>query len=232
MTDKPTSRPVPRPSKTLDRDEITIDSPADVGTALCELAWMQSEEKRVTAEMAARIDAIKRQYEGALTIAGGNGVEAVTFVDRAKALLSAVRTYCEQHKVELLREQKGKTRKFTHGVVKWASQRERINQAEGKALADTKAVITEKIGASKLVDIAKEIELKFKTDQGTTTISLYDLVNLEPSLQKSRILPLVQTGRLTPAVLEELHLAIGGGDDQLTIEVAEYHVQIESKNAL
>lgn len=198
------------PQRLADKPAIkTVD---DVSLALGELAAIETRRATLQSKLEAEIAHVKSQHDKLLVMELPSG-EETRFDDRVKLLLTAVETYANKHRADLLTG-KTKSRKFPHGELSWKAQPQKIDFLADQ---DEKTVIEklESRGITKAIQKLLNGILWFGSNLG-----VFVTINLK--LNKSGLLAGWKAKTVTEKQLAEAGLKIGGGDEKLSIKLNEY----------
>jgi hypothetical protein len=189
----------------------TID---DVDLALHELSWLDHAEETLAAACKVRLDQVKTDFEKqrAIEIEG----KATTIGARRELLEKAVQGWAKKQLPKHL-ERDSKTLNLPHGTLSLRVQPLAVAFNEG---------VDEK-------DVLNTIERKVKlTERIATWLSkvqigsfwLSQIVTLKPQLNKSAIKSAWASSRVGHRTMQSLGIQVTGGEDELSIKPAAYHV--------
>lgn len=217
------SQPVTPPRKRLS-ESPQCQSLNDVETALHEMSYIASLKSTVKASVAQQCELVKLDGEKRLVIPVAG--EKVSVHPRAKELESAVASYCNDHRDEILDGLKTKSRKLTHGTLAWKKQPKHIgftDDAAPEQLAEKidKAADEKTAGGGGLRGALMRSLKRIPIGQ----ITLADLLNVTFEVDKARLLALVKDGLLQPEDLAALGLEVVQPPEKFSARPHQYTVE-------
>jgi hypothetical protein len=209
--------------------EPTVESPADIETALVELSWIQAKTAATGAALTATITALKEQALDNLAIEIDG--ETINFADRSAALTAAVTHYANQNQAALGVTPRNKTAKFSHGRITWKKTPEKIAYADNQAAAIAKIgdlVNTAAGDAGTLTErTANWLRRRLVVSlDGEPDIYAADLLDLKPAVSLSRVKLLREQGRLDKQTARKFGLKIVERHETTTIDPTPYPLHV------
>lgn len=213
--------------------DAAIESADDVERAFDELAWLKAREDAINAVADQKCRLIRSEAQKQMVVADG-----VTFADRRAALTAAIVAYAPEKEARkaLFAGVKGKTRKFTHGEVKFAGQAERLEftaQADGDKKSLAKMAGLMELGSKAeavqqyLADRLAEFEL-FAATEDRAAVDASQLVDVKCSVPKGRIFDLYKLGGIEKTELATIGLRPHTPPEKCSTKVYDYKATPET----
>lgn len=201
----------------------TIESPADIGTALEELSWLQAVGRAADADCQQAIRKARQECEKKLLFRLEG--EELRVVDREDALRAAIAEYSIEHRAELL-EGKQKSREFTHGEICWKLGSPAVECVEGTKEAEALATIGNKL--DRKVPLKEKFVAVLKSLKLIRDVSADTFVRVTVALNKTGIAAAVNAKQIKPAELKKYGLRwVQHETFSIKVRQAEVHQQPE-----
>lgn len=151
------------------------------------------------------------------------GRQTYTIADRLAALCKAVDDYAAANRDELLAGERGKSRKFTHGVIGWKVSPERLEFYVGQDAGKVAATLVAEFGLDVAVrSLLEQCELT----EGTTAA---DVLNVVIGLDLKAIRARHGKKLLDAETRQRLKLKVAGGDERFERKANPPKVQDENE---
>jgi len=192
-------------------------SRGDLDDLLQEHSYLDSLEATANAVCAAAVRMAQAACAKKL-VTEVDGLE-VSFADRRKAIRNAITTYVQMHHDEVFGD--AKTAKFNFGTLKLRGRPRGIAIREGLTDEDVKARL------DKLSGLSGKITRWLAGKVFAQPLAVFYRIKSEINWQALK--PAVLDGRVRPRDAHALGLECSGGEDELSIDVAQWTVQSQSR---
>lgn len=198
-----------------------IASEAELDAALAEMAWIDAQGRLEQELLRQQIDRLESAVQQRMRLRVGRQI--VGFAERRSDLQSAVHSYANEHREQLLAGG-GKTRKLTHGTISWKAAPQVLTFAGGKSADDVAAAIDECTGIlGALLRLLGRLKL--------FGLPLVRFLRCKPALDRQQILAAAKAGELSADDLAAIHLQLQQPADTLTVKLHEYRAEAHSERA-
>lgn len=213
-----------RPRKCLAAEPV-VASADDLSTALTEMAWLLSEQRRINDELLAQIQPLQQAAEEQMRVKCGR--QHVTFCDRLNALTEAAKSYAAEHRNELL-EGESKSIEFTAATLKFVEQRETVAETEDVAKNSKGEACSLFESVSELALEAAKTWFKSLTQRGVELANVFDV---SVKLNKTKVLKALTDQRVSEKQLAKLGLKRMRPDEEITIKLKDFDAVSHSEQA-
>lgn len=210
-----------RPAEFLGIDP-TIENDDDLDLVLYELSYLNAVNKSVDARINELIEAAKEENEQKKVIQFGESEdEQVTIQKRVEQLDALAKKYCKANKKNMISGTK-KTKKFPHGSVSFNKQRDSVGYKKGVDVEGSFSLLDELLSTPLVEMIVTWLKTLFIFGKDKEARHLYEVIELKPKYNFTKLLDKYKEKRLTDEHLEKLGLRYNKGTDRIMIKPAEY----------
>ncbi len=219
---KKAQKTAPAPAPVDEPEPLAIQTVEQLDAALRELSELASIEGQLKEACEKRIAQIKDDFQKRMicTIEESSGFKiAIPIPERRKTLTEEITQFCQARQAELLKDQKGKTRKLTHGSVSWKQVPKSIEPLDGEQTVWGLHVATMVTACLKVLAKLKLIGEHFAKA----------LIRIDINIDKPAVLKLLSNSEISEAELQQLGFKVCGGNEKFdfktTKTVVENHAE-------
>ena len=199
-----------RPENTL-ADEPAVTSIEEIDAALAELHWLDTETRRVDADLNQKVAAL--QEKAAEKLAYGEPDARITFATRWALLVNAVTAFAAKSRKLLLGDGKLKSRKFALGAIAFRDVAPKLEPTSKKKTLD-----------QLLDEFLEEHEVKKYVTQRLNKVlgkdlSLGDLIRVDYSFNVAALKSQFENQTLTAEQLAMFGLVLKKQPEAITVKV-------------
>lgn len=197
-----------------------VASPDEINRALKEISFLQSLNKSIDAQCKTEVDQVKERFQNQKTIkvSGCN----LSLAERIDQLEHSITEYSLANKDELLAEESGKSRKFTHGAISWTKVSPTVDYRANENASTVLDRVEKKCGlAMKIIDFLRKISFG--------KIKLVHVVTLKPSFQITTVREAFKNQILDREALKSLGLLVTKESETFAIKPAKFELKMEQR---
>lgn len=186
-----------------------IESREDLDAALAALVELDTQESQALAELELKLTEVRESFEDRFLVTLDQAENQPIDTVRTDLMLSIER-YCQAHKEVLLLGLNKKSMDLTHGTIGWRAGKDQINELKQ----------TEKQKANGVLAYAFTLALTALNGikKIFSKVLLADVVRIDVTWDKQKILKSVDEGLITPSQLKKAGLEIVKGVDKFYVK--------------
>jgi hypothetical protein len=187
---------------------VDCDSLADVDRLLGDLGSLDQLEAKVQARFQAKQDSLTADFKGSLVITIDG--EPIGIEDRRKQVHSALASWCEAHREEILLDDL-KSRELNFGTVGWRKSPDSISNLKGQPAKGNKTLLEKVIGH------LRRALLKFSD----VAAALGDCLAIKADWSKDKLAAALKDGKINAADLRAIGFRQVTGEEEFFAEPLE-----------
>jgi phage host-nuclease inhibitor protein Gam len=195
-----------------------LNSVADVDCALHEMAFLDVVAARANATAQLQIGFAKERCAAALVV-DVDGTPT-PLADRKMALENATLKFCDAHCTAVLEGVKGKTRRLTHGEIKWKKSPAKLGFIEGSEADDVVACCDE--AAPHEAGLAAAVLRYLQRIKITERLTAAMLCKVEVKLDRTAVWKAYQAGAINLEDLEAVLLLVEPAEEFVSLKTYDY----------